>query len=104
MRAGLLCSLALALLLHAAPAMADAAKIDFWSEPRKGANMMNQVQTEADLAAAAALGIQFIRLAPDKWKSAGHDFLIGTPITTPASCPRTSRSSSRFSAGRRSIA
>lgn len=77
MRAGLFCSLALALLLHAVSAMAETAKIDFWSAPRKGANMMNQVQTEADLAAAAALGIQFIRLAPDKWKSGARDFLIG---------------------------
>lgn len=65
------------LLLAAAPALADSSKIDFWATPRKGANMFNQVQTEAQFAAAAEHGIQWIRLAPDKWKPHGKDFLIG---------------------------
>jgi len=58
-------------------ALADEAKIDFWATQRKGANMMNQVQTEAQFAAAAEHGIQWIRLAPDKWEAHGKDFLIG---------------------------
>lgn len=61
----------------ALPAVADTAKIDFWTTQKKGANMMNEVQTEAQFAAAAERGIQWIRLAPDKWKSHGKDFLIG---------------------------
>jgi hypothetical protein len=65
------------LLVLAAPALADTAKIGFWATPKKGANMMNQVQTEAQFAEAAARGIQWIRLAPDKWKAHGKDFLIG---------------------------
>ena len=70
--------LALALLvLAAAPGFADESKIGFWATPKKGANMMNEVQTEAQFAAAAAHGIQWIRLAPDKWKAHGRDFLIG---------------------------
>jgi hypothetical protein len=32
--------------------------------------MMNQVQTEAQLAAAERLGLQFVRLAVDKWHAA----------------------------------
>jgi hypothetical protein len=67
----------LLLLMLAVPCFADDAKIDFWATPRKGANMMNQVQTEAQFAAAADHGIQWVRLAPDKWKSASRDFLIG---------------------------
>ena len=69
--------IALWLVLLAVPVLADDAKIDFWATQRKGANMMNQVQTEAQFAAAAAHGIQWIRLAPDKWKAHGRDFLIG---------------------------
>jgi hypothetical protein len=63
--------------LAATPAFGDAAKIDFWATQKRGANMMNEVQTEAQFAAAAAHGIQWIRLAPDKWKAHGRDFLIG---------------------------
>ncbi len=70
-------ALLLFLLLLAAPAFADGTKIGFWATQKKGANMMNQVQTEAQFAEAAAHGIQWIRLAPDKWKAHGKDFLIG---------------------------
>jgi len=70
--------LALALLaLAALPAFADDGKIGFWATQRKGANMMNAVQTEAQFAATAEHGIQWVRLAPDKWKAHGKDFLIG---------------------------
>jgi endoglucanase len=52
-------------------------KIDFWKVQRKGANFFNQVPTYEWLEAASKLGLQFIRLAPDKWESADRDFLIG---------------------------
>ena len=56
---------------------ADTSKLDFWSVQRKGANMMNAVETEAQFAAAQNAHIQFVRLAVDKWPTAGGDFLIG---------------------------
>ena len=37
------------------PSFADSAKIDFWAAQRKGANMMNAVQTEAQLAVSEAV-------------------------------------------------
>ena len=52
-------------------------KIDFWDTQRKGANFFNQRETRERLAAGADLGLQVIRLAPDKWTAAGRDFLIG---------------------------
>ena len=69
--------LALLLACLAASAAAGDGKIGFWDSQRKGANMMNQVQTEAQLAAAEKLGLQFVRLAVDKWHAAGRDYLIG---------------------------
>jgi len=69
--------IALLLLGLALPSFADNTKLAFWDTQRKGANMMNQVQTEAQFAAAEAAGIQWVRLAPDKWKSQSRDFLIG---------------------------
>ena len=69
--------LALMLACLAAPAAAADGKIGFWDSQRKGANMMNEVQTEAQFAAAERLGLQFVRLAVDKWHAADRDFLIG---------------------------
>jgi endoglucanase len=48
-----------------------------WDTPRHGANFMNEVETAERLHAAAAAGIRFIRLAPDKWRGAVRDFLVG---------------------------
>lgn len=50
---------------------------DFWSTQRRGANYFNQSPSNEWFAAARAKGIEFARLAPDKWKSAQRDFLIG---------------------------
>ena len=69
--------LAALLACLAATAAAGDGNIGFWDSQRKGANMMNQVQTEAQLAAAEQLGLQFVRLAVDKWHAADRDFLIG---------------------------
>jgi endoglucanase len=55
----------------------DNDKWGFWSRQRKGANYFNTVPTRAWMEAASALGVEFVRLAPDKWESAGRDFLIG---------------------------
>lgn len=51
----------------------------YWrSSQRKGANIFNQGLVGEDiLKSAKQAGLQFIRLAPDKWKGKGRDFLIG---------------------------
>jgi hypothetical protein len=63
--------------LCVAGAVAAADKMDFWSDPRAGANFANRVERPDRLAAARAYGIEWIRLTPDKWASAARDFLVG---------------------------
>lgn len=52
-------------------------KIEFWSDQRKGANFFNRSPTRARFEAASQLGLEFVRLAPDKWRAQDRDFLIG---------------------------
>jgi endoglucanase len=52
-------------------------KLLFWVSQRKGANCQNTTVGPDYWEAAKAAGIEFIRLAPDGWMSAGRDFLIG---------------------------
>lgn len=52
-------------------------KLDFWNQQRRGANCFNKAITTNYFRAAQAAGIEFLRLAPDKWKSQQRDFLIG---------------------------
>jgi endoglucanase len=61
-------SLLLALFLSAAP----------WDSPVVGANLFNHVETPERLRAASAAGFRVVRIAPDKWRGAGRDFLLGT--------------------------
>lgn len=49
----------------------------FWSVQRKGANCFNEVVDSNYFAAARELGLDYIRLVPDKWASEHHDFLVG---------------------------
>ncbi len=51
----------------------------FWDErPRFGANCMNDEPPSLDyLKAARGEGVRWIRLAWDKWKGSGRDFLLG---------------------------
>ena len=65
------------LLLSAPLAPADERPADFWKRPRRGANFFNKVETAERLRAAAGFGIEFVRVAPDKWKAAARDFLLG---------------------------
>ena len=53
-------------------------RIRFWDQQRKGANFFNRVPAAERFQAAAQLGLEFIRLVPDKWESAGKDFLLGS--------------------------
>ncbi|MBX9744574.1 MAG: glycoside hydrolase family 5 protein [Chlamydiales bacterium] len=55
----------------------DDHKIAYWNVQRKGANYFNQIPSEDWFVAAKEAGIQFARLAPDKWKCERRDFLIG---------------------------
>lgn len=52
-------------------------KLDYWNVQRRGANWFNRTPTKEWLVAAKRAGIQVVRLAPNKWRSAGRDFLIG---------------------------
>lgn len=51
--------------------------MDYWSVQRKGANYFNQLPSDEWFVAAKEIGIQFARLAPNKWKCEKRDFLIG---------------------------
>jgi endoglucanase len=53
-------------------------KLAFWDQPqRKGANQFNKASRTDWYVAGRDLGLQFVRLVPDKWKAAERDFLIG---------------------------
>lgn len=52
-------------------------KLSFWNHPKRGANIFNQFIIPADIKAAREYGLDFIRLAPDKFPSEERDFLIG---------------------------
>lgn len=52
-------------------------KMKYWATPRKGANFFNAVDTPERFDAARALGLEYIRLTPSKWKGEKRDFLIG---------------------------
>ncbi|MEM1330676.1 MAG: cellulase family glycosylhydrolase [Planctomycetota bacterium] len=64
-------------LLVSLTARAEPEGMSYWSQQRYGANFFNRQPTEARFRAAHEAGIEFVRLVPDKWESAGEDFLIG---------------------------
>ena len=49
----------------------------FWDTQRKGANIFNQEVLPPTINAAKKFGIEYVRLAPDKFPSQQRDFLIG---------------------------
>lgn len=60
------------------------APMDFWDTPRHGANFFNEVELHERFVAARAAGVEFVRLAPNKWlngrpESRRGDFLLGRP-------------------------
>lgn len=72
-----------ALALGGLPAAAEP-KIAFWDSPRHGANLFNYVELKERLVAARRAGVEFVRLAPNKWlngrpESRRGDFLLGRP-------------------------
>ena len=58
-------------------ASATSSKIAYWNTQRRGTNCFNEVLTRDWWTAAKAAGIEFVRLAPDKWSTKKRDFLIG---------------------------
>ena len=59
-------------------------KMAYWGTPRQGANFFNEVESAERFAAARQAGIQFVRLAPNKWLNGRPaaergDFLLGRP-------------------------
>jgi endoglucanase len=67
----------IALTVISSTAFAQGSKLDFWNKQRKGANWFNRIPTKEWLLAARQANLEVIRLAPDKWKAAQRDFLIG---------------------------
>lgn len=57
--------------------VAENSKLAFWNQQRRGANCFNKEITTNYFQSARAAGIEFVRLAPDKWKPHQRDFLIG---------------------------
>jgi Cellulase (glycosyl hydrolase family 5) len=66
-----------AALASSTAAGAPPAGMDFWRTPRRGGNLFDSLESGARLRAAAAAGIEWVRLAPDKWAGTGRDFLLG---------------------------
>jgi aryl-phospho-beta-D-glucosidase BglC (GH1 family) len=68
-----------AVIAISADAQANAAadKMAFWQTPKRGANIFNNKILREDIKAAKEYGIEFIRLAPDKFTTKNRDFLIG---------------------------
>jgi len=77
MRKFLLKILVVLSLLLGITVVAGDSKIDFWNQQRRGANCFNKAITTNYFQAAQAAGIEFLRLAPDKWKPHQKDFLMG---------------------------
>jgi len=72
---GLLTVLILVLFPPRWPLAGD--KMDFWQNPRKGANYFNLVPDEQWFESAHELGIEWARVAYGKWKGPERDFLMG---------------------------
>jgi hypothetical protein len=68
----------LTLLLLAPSAARSVEPLRFWDEPRRGANCQNRRVAPDYWTAAAAAGIEFVRLLPDAWPTRNRDFLMGS--------------------------
>ncbi len=69
------------LIAQASRRAARSDRPSFWTKRRRGANLFNLVETRKRLRAARDAGIEFVRLAPNKWHTARRDFLLGDAST-----------------------
>jgi len=67
----------LLVLLLSSKSLPSDKKIEFWNIQRKGANGDGGKEPDKWFAAAANVGIEFVRLIPVNWQSEGRDFLLG---------------------------
>jgi aryl-phospho-beta-D-glucosidase BglC (GH1 family) len=74
---GRLARVCLVCVALAGSAAARESKIRYWDAQRKGANNFNEAPSREWWFEAKAAGIALVRLAPNKWKSARRDFLVG---------------------------
>lgn len=70
-------SLLIVPLLIYFPSSSFEGNTDFWEVQRKGANCFNDTLTEEWFIDAKDLGLEWVRLAYDKWDSEQRDFLLG---------------------------
>lgn len=73
----------LGILLFISSALSASEKIDFWDSQRNGANFFNNHEKLERFEAAKGIGIEVVRLAPNKWLNGRSedelgDFLIGS--------------------------
>jgi hypothetical protein len=71
---GLLCFI---LIGTAQAQQAAQSKIAYWDTQRRGANWFNVEPTRQWLVDAKSAGIEFVRMVPNKWHTAGRDSLLG---------------------------
>jgi endoglucanase len=74
---GVVLALMLSMAAASPMALADGDRMSYWDVQRKGANYFNERAREGWWREAREAGIGLVRLAPDKWKGAGRDFLLG---------------------------
>ena len=68
---------ALVVALLVGPARAEE-PLRFWDQQRRGANCQNRRVGAEYWTAAAAAGLEFVRLLPDAWPARSRDFLMGS--------------------------
>lgn len=66
------------LVATAARRVRRAGRLTYWKTRRRGANLFNKLETAERLMAARDAGIEFVRLAPNKWSTTSRDFLLGS--------------------------
>ena len=81
---GLVRVLTILLLLAGLALPGGALSASFWEEQKKGANLFNETERAERFQMASQIGLDFVRLAPNKWlngrpEGQRGDFLLGPP-------------------------
>lgn len=72
------------ILCFSIDSFASESKMDFWKTQKRGTNLFNKIEKAERLKAAKDFGVQFVRIAPNKWLNGRSvafegDFLLGRP-------------------------